>query len=493
LRIGWVVLTLGFNIKITNNCTNFMQNKNKKRKIVENVLIQDFAAEGKCIARLDNAVVFIEGDAAPGDVVDIEIYKQKKSFFEARVIRTHSLSDKRTDTFCSYFGVCGGCKWQHISYDEQLKFKWQQVYDHLHRIAKVSLPTIEPIVPSAQKQYYRNKLEFTFSNARWLLDRDIASGQELSRDALGFHIPKRFDRILDIDQCYLQPDPSNRIRNAVRDFARQQGLVFYDQRKNEGFLRNLIIRTANSGDVMVVVQFATHDMEAINQVMTFLTETFTEITSLHYIINTKGNDSYQDQTAVHWAGKTYIEETMEDLTFRVGPKSFFQTNASQAYELYKITRAFAELTGHERVYDLYTGTGTIANFVAKQAAEVVGVEYVTEAIDDAKINADINNISNTRFFAGDMKRILNDEFIAANGHPDVIITDPPRAGMDEPVVRKILEIAPDRVVYVSCNTATQARDLAILDQKYDVARVCPVDMFPHTHHVENVVLLRLRK
>ena len=467
-----------------------MKNYKKNRQVVSNLLIEDFASEGKCIGRLDGAVVFVEGNVAPGDVVDVEILAfKKKKFYEARVIRTLSFSEKRAEPFCEYFGTCGGCKWQHIGYEEQLQFKWQQVSDHLHRIAKVKLPVIEPILPSKGTTYYRNKLEYTFSNLRWFTLEELNTGEELERNALGFHIPKRFDRILDIEKCYLQPNPSNEIRNRLRDFCLQQGFRFYDQKHNVGFLRNLIIRTANTGDVMVIVQFAEPNQEEIAIVMAFLAETFPQITSLQYIINTKGNDSYYDQTAILYAGKSYIEERMEGLTFRVGPKSFYQTNSDQAYELYKIARDFAQLTGNEHVYDLYTGTGTIANFVARQAKAVIGVEYVTEAIEDAKVNSEINGIQNTRFYAGDMKNVLNEEFIAQNGHPDVVITDPPRAGMDEPVVRTLLNMEPTKIVYVSCNSATQARDLAWLDEKYEVTRVRPVDMFPHTHHVENVVLL----
>ena len=469
-----------------------MKKYKKNKQILQNILVEDFAAEGKCLARVDGAVVFIDGNVAPGDVVDVEVFNNKKKFSEGRVLQTHSFSDKRAAPFCQHFGVCGGCKWQHIKYEEQLQFKWQQVYDQLHRIAKVELPDFEPILPSAQTQFYRNKLEYTFSNARWFTAADLERAETLGSNALGFHIPRRFDRILEIETCYLQPDPSNEIRNALKVFAQAQGLVFYDQKVNTGFLRNLIIRTANTGDLMVIVQFGQPDDEKVELVMAFLAQTFPQITSLSYIINQKGNDSYYDQTVVPYAGKFYIEEKMEDLTFRVGPKSFYQTNSQQAYELYKIAREFAQLSGQEHVYDLYTGTGTIANFVASQAKAVVGVEYVAEAIEDAKVNSEINQITNTRFFAGDMKNVLNEDFVQQNGQPDVIITDPPRAGMDEPVVKTILRIAPPRLVYVSCNAATQARDLAWLDEKYAVRRVKPVDMFPHTHHVENVVLLEKR-
>ncbi len=465
----------------------------KNKIILQNVLIEDFAAEGKCIARHEGAVVFIQGDAAPGDVADIEIFNKKKRFFEAKILKTHHFSDKRAKSFCDYFGTCGGCKWQHIDYTEQLKFKWQQVYDHLHRIAKVELPEILPILPSAQTRHYRNKLEFTFSDSRWLTNEDMAANLDnIERNALGFHIPKRFDKILDIDECHLQPDPSNEIRNSLRVFALAHKLTFYNQRANVGFMRNLIVRNSNKGDLMVIVQFGQNQEEHIELVMAFLKNSFPAITSLHYIVNGTGNDSYYDKEVFHFWGKHYMEESMDDLTFRIGPKSFYQTNSTQAYELYKATRNMAQLTENELVYDLYTGTGTIANYVAKQARQVVGVEYVAAAIEDAKVNSDINNIKNTSFFAGDMKLILNDDFVATNGRPNVIITDPPRAGMDEPVTRKLLEINPERIVYVSCNTATQARDLAILDEIYEVTAVQPVDMFPHTHHVENIVGLRRR-
>ena len=502
LRFGLVVKSLPCSIlqkrgggKTTILVVKFlisMKNYKKNKQVVQNVLIEDFAAEGKCIARLHGGVVFVEGNVAPGDVVDVEIFNNKKKYAEGRVLQTHHFSEKRAAPFCQHFGTCGGCKWQHIKYEEQLQFKWQQVYDHLHRIAKVQLPDFEPIVASAETTFYRNKLEYTFSNARWFTPDQMGQADELGNNALGFHIPRRFDRILDIETCYLQPDPSNQIRNELRAFAMAERLGFYDQKVNAGFLRNLIIRTANPGDVMVIVQFGHPDEEKVALVMAFLQNSFPQITSLNYIINQKGNDSYYDQTVVHFAGKAFIEEKMEDLTFRVGPKSFYQTNASQAYELYKITRNLAQLTNNEHVYDLYTGTGTIANFVARQAKSVVGVEYVAEAIEDAKVNSEINQIDNTRFYAGDMKNVLNETFVAENGQPDVIITDPPRAGMDEPVVRTILRIAPPRIVYVSCNSATQARDLAWLDEQYTVRRVQPVDMFPHTHHVENVVLLEKR-
>lgn len=469
-----------------------MSKNKQKPQIIENVTVSDFAAEGKCIVKVDGQVIFIEGNVAPGDVVDVMITRKKSNYREGVVRKIHAYSDQRVAPFCEHFGLCGGCKWQHIALDTQLNQKWQQVYDHLHRIAKVELPTIFPILASESTQYYRNKLEFTFSPHRWLTTDEIANQTDLPRNVLGFHIPKRFDRILHIEHCYLQADPSNQIRLAVNGFAQKSGYTFYDSVNQHGQLRNLIIRTASTGQVMVIVQFGENNAEVVEATMQFVHAQFPELASLQYIINTKGNDSYQDQTVELYAGKPYIEEQMEGLTFRVGPKSFYQTNAQQAYNLYKIARQYAQLTGHETVYDLYTGTGTIANFVARQSKKVVGVEYVPDAVKDAVVNSTINEIYNTSFFAGDMKTLLNDDFVAQHGRPDVIITDPPRAGMDAPVVQTILRAAPQRVVYVSCNTATQARDLALMDELYAVRSVQPVDMFPHTHHVENVVLLEKR-
>jgi 23S rRNA (uracil1939-C5)-methyltransferase len=456
----------------------------------QNVEITDFAAEGKCIFKSEeDGVIFVEGNVAPGDVVDLQVVRTKKKLKEAVVLKTHSFSDMRSEPYCSHFGVCGGCKWQHIGYEHQLQFKRQQVVDHFQRIGKITDLEIDPIFPASKTEYYRNKLEFTFSNWRWLTREQMDSEETFSRNALGFHVPKHFDKIFTVDHCHLQPDPSNAIRNSLHQFGEASKIPYYDVRFNRGVLRNLVVRTANSGDIMVIVQFGENDEASIAKVMAFLKEKHPEITSLNYIVNTKGNDSYQDQDVINYDGSTTIREFMEDLTFLVGPKSFYQTNSEQAYNLFKLTREFANLTGNEFVYDLYTGTGTIANFVARQAKKVVGVEYVEAAVEDARINSALNGITNTEFFAGDMRRILTEDFLNHHGRPDVIITDPPRAGMDLPVVETILKAAPQRIVYVSCNTATQARDLALMSEDYQVVRAQPVDMFPHTHHVENVALL----
>ncbi len=445
-------------------------------------------AEGKCLARHDNMVIFV-GGVAPGDVVDLRVTRKKKSYMEAEPVHFHALSELRVQPFCEHFGTCGGCKWQHIGYDTQLYFKQKQVKDNLERIGKVPLPEFDPILGSGKTRYYRNKLEYTFSNTSWLTKEQIQSGQDFDRDALGFHIPGRFDKILDIKHCYLQPDPSNAIRLEVKAYAKQHDLPFFDIVKQEGYMRNLIIRTANTGEVMVIVQVYEDRPEEMTALMEHLAATFPEITSLQYVVNAKGNETFHDLEVVCYKGLPYIHEDMEGIKFRVGPKSFYQTNADQAYELYKKTRELANLTGNELVYDLYTGAGTIANFVAKQCREVIGIEYVPSAIEDAKINSQINNITNTTFYAGDMKDILSDELIARHGRPDVVITDPPRAGMHEDVVKKLLQVHPNRIVYVSCNPATQARDVEWLSEKYEVTRVQPVDMFPQTHHVENIVLL----
>ncbi|QHV93834.1 23S rRNA (uracil(1939)-C(5))-methyltransferase RlmD [Spirosoma endbachense] len=468
------------------------------------VLVDAVAAEGKCIVRTEEGVIFVENPTggpgvAPGDVVDLRITNKKKQYREAVAERIHEFSAVRTQPFCEHFGTCGGCKWQHIRYDEQLRFKHQQVVDHLTRIGKVQLPDIRPIMAAEPTQYYRNKLEFTCAEGRWITQAEVGTSQPVDPRAIGFHVPGRFDKVLPINHCYLQPDPSNAIRLAVADYAYQHDLTLYNLKVHTGFLRTLIIRTASSGQLMVTVQVAQDEPEMLNGLLSFLHTTFPQITSLNYIINTKKNDSYQDQEVINWGGKPYIEELMEagsgpggepqPLTFRVGPKSFYQTNAQQAFNLYKVARDWAGLTGRERVYDLYTGTGTIALFVARQAQHVIGVEYVEASVADARVNAEINGITNTTFVAGDMRDILTDGFFDQHGRPDVVITDPPRAGMDEAVTRQLLKAAPERIVYVSCNTATQARDLGILDEGYRVADVQPVDMFPHTHHVENVALL----
>ncbi|WP_439879870.1 23S rRNA (uracil(1939)-C(5))-methyltransferase RlmD [Pontibacter sp. MBLB2868] len=466
-----------------------MRNKHKKKfPILERIRIEEMVAEGKCLARYENMVIFVPG-VAPGDIVDLRITRKKKSFMEAEAVNFHELSDLRIEPFCEHFGICGGCKWQHIDYDTQLHYKQKQVKDNLERIGKVALPEFDPILGSAKTRYYRNKLEYTFSNTSWLTKEQIQSGEEFDRDALGFHIPGRFDKILDIKHCYLQPDPSNAIRLEVRAYAKANGLPFYDLIRLEGYLRNLIIRTANTGELMVIVQVYYEDQEAMQKLLDHLATTFPEITSLHYVVNPKGNETFHDLDVICYKGLPYIHEEMEGLKFRVGPKSFYQTNADQAYELYRLTRELANLNGDELVYDLYTGAGTIANFVARQCREVIGIEYVPSAIEDARINSQINGITNTTFYAGDMKDILSDELIERHGRPDVVITDPPRAGMHQDVVEKLLQVHPNRIVYVSCNPATQARDLELLSAKYDVTRVQPVDMFPQTHHVENIVLL----
>ncbi len=462
-----------------------------KNKVITNLTIERIATEGKCVGHHEGKVVFVQG-VAPGDVVDVRITRGKSSFMEGEAIRFHEYSKDRIAPFCAHFGTCGGCKWQHINYDLQKTYKRQQVVDQFTRIAKVDIPEVLPILGSAQTQYYRNKLDFTFSNNRWLTREEIDSGADFERNALGFHIPKMFDKIVDIEHCYLQGDISNDVRNELRDFALSNSLTFYDIRNQVGLLRNLIIRTTSTGESMVIVQFGGDNQDEIELVMNFLHEKFPQITSLLYIINLKKNETFHDLEVVTFAGKAYIEEEMEGLKFRIGPKSFYQTNSDQAYELYKVTREFAALQGDEVVYDLYTGTGTIANFVAKQAKQVIGIEYVEAAIVDAKLNSAVNGLENTLFYAGDMKDMLNDEFIAQHARPDVIITDPPRAGMHEDVVNMLLKLAAPKIVYVSCNPATQARDVALLAEKYSVDKIQPVDMFPQTYHVENVVLLTLK-
>lgn len=462
----------------------------QEKRQLENIEIFDIAEEGKGVGRYEDLVLFIE-KAIPGDVVNVELQRKKKNFAEGRVTQIVKSSPFRIEPFCPHFGVCGGCKWQHMSYQAQLKFKHQYVDNALSRIGKVDTSSMEEILGSQNTTYYRNKLEYTFSNKRWLTDRDaVVDPQDMN--ALGFHVPGRFDKILDIEHCFLQQDPSNKLRNSLRDFAIQHGVTFYDLRAHEGALRNLIIRTSSTGETMVVVVFAYPEEGQVELVMNYLASEFPDITSLLYIINQKRNDTIFDQEIEVYKGRDFIYEEMEGLKFKVGPKSFYQTNSHQAYELYKITREFAELKGDELVYDLYTGAGTIANFVARSAREVVGVEYVPSAIEDAKYNSQINGVNNTKFYAGDMKDVLTAEFVAEHGKPDVIITDPPRAGMHADVVSRILEMEAPKVVYVSCNAATQARDLEMLSTKYEIVRIKPVDMFPQTQHVENVVLLKLK-
>ena len=463
--------------------------KKENYPLIESLEITTLAAEGKAMGRYNEQVVFVPM-TVPGDVVDVQIRNKRRRFMEGVVVRYVKRSPLREEPFCPHFGVCGGCKWQNLPYAEQLRFKTEQVHDQLSRIGKVALPEVRPCLGSAATKFYRNKLEFTFAHKRWLTYEEIAAGGDIAAaPALGFHIPNCFDKVLDIDECFLQAEPSNEIRHAVKQFCLDNGYSFHNCREHVGLMRNIIIRTASTGEIMVIVVFNEDDKTKITALMDMLSERFPQITSLFYVVNTKWNDSVGDLEHVCYRGKDHIIEQMEGLQFKVGPKSFYQTNSAQAYELYKVAREFADLKGTEVLYDLYTGTGTIANFCARQAAKVVGVEYVPEAIEDAKVNSAINAISNTSFYAGDMKDVLSDEFVERNGKPDVIILDPPRAGVDERVLEVIMRAAPERIVYVSCNPATQARDLAILDSMYEVVAVQPVDMFPHTHHVENVVKL----
>ena len=463
-----------------------------KKPLLENVKIEKIAAEGKSIAYIDDKVLFVP-NTVPGDVVDVQVTRKRKSFMEGFVTQVRQLSDLRTTPACSHFGICGGCKWQNLPYEKQLAFKQQEIIDNLQRIGKVELNDIRPIIGSAQQLYYRNKLEFTFSSKRFLTREEIGSEADIERTpAVGFHVPGLFDKVVDINHCYLQGEPSNEIRNFIKAHALNEGLSFYNIREQKGFLRTLIIRTASTGEVMVILAFGHEDTEVREKLLNALMANFPQITSLMYVINEKLNDTLTDQEIICYHGRDHIYEEMEGLKFKIGPKSFYQTNSEQAYNLYSQTRALADLTGNEIVYDLYTGTGTIANFVARNAAKVIGVEYVPEAIEDARVNSAINGIKNTVFYAGDMKDVLNASFIERHGHPDVIITDPPRAGMHPDVVQTILNAAPKRIVYVSCNSATQARDLQLLDAAYKVCAVQPVDMFPHTHHVENIVLLEAK-
>ena len=472
-----------------------MSRKRKPLPILTDILITDVAAEGKAIAKVDNLVIFVPY-VVPGDVVDLQIKRKKHSYAEAEAIAIKKYSELRAKPFCKHFGVCGGCKWQCLPYEEQLRFKQKQVWDNLTRIGKIELPEMMPILGSKHVARYRNKLEFGFSNKKWLTSEQVASGVQFDcMDAVGFHIPGAFDKILDIEECHLMDDINNRLRNGIRAYALAHGLTFFDLRQQTGLLRNMMLRTSATGEIMLLMQFCMRgadDEAQAKALLEHLHATFPEVTSLLYVNNTKCNDTIGDLDVQTFAGTPFIYETMEGLRFKVGPKSFYQTNTEQAYELYKVARNFAALTGDELVYDLYTGTGTIANFVARQARQVVGIEYVPEAIEDAKVNAELNGLDNTLFYAGDMKDILTTGFIERHGKPDVIITDPPRAGMHADVVNAILFAAPRRIVYVSCNPATQARDLALLDADYRVTKVQPVDMFPQTHHVENVVCLERR-
>lgn len=453
----------------------------------------DVAAKGVAVAKTPDGRVIFVPHVVPGDVVDIQTFKKRKAYYEGKAIHFHEYSPDRIEPACKHFGTCGGCKWQNMDYEKQLFYKKNEVYNHLKRIGKIEFPDFEPILGSEKQYFYRNKMEFSFSDSRWLNEEEILSAETIeNRSGLGFHIPKMWDKILDIEKCYLQEDPSNAIRNSIKAFAIQEKITFFSPRNQEGELRTLMIRTASTGEIMVLIQFFEDNETNRNKILNYLQETFPEITSLLYVINSKQNDTLYDQKINVFAGRHYILEKMEGLEFMIQAKSFYQTNSDQAYELYKVTRDFAGLTGEEIVYDLYTGTGTIAQFVSKKAKKVIGIESVTDAIVDAKENAKRNNIENCSFFVGDMKDVFTADFITKNGKPDVIITDPPRDGMHVKVIEQILKIAPKKIVYVSCNSATQARDLALLDEKYKVTKVRPVDMFPQTHHIENVVLLELK-
>lgn len=472
-----------------------MGRKQTNKVIFENITVLDAGAKGVSVAKAPEGQVIFIPNVVPGDVVDIQTLKKRKSYFEGKAIKFHSYSKNRIEPVCQHFGACGGCKWQNMKYEQQLFYKNQEVYNNLKRIGKIDLPDFEPILGSEKQFFYRNKMEFGFSDTRWLTEKEIQSeDQSLSKKpALGFHIPRMWDKILDIEKCHLQEDPSNAIRNAIREFAIENDMPFFNARNHEGLLRTLMIRTASTGEIMVLIQFFQENKKQRELLMDHIYATFPKITSLQYVINSKANDTLYDQDIKLYKGRDYILEEMEGLHFSINAKSFYQTNSDQAYELYKITREFAGLIGNEVVYDLYTGTGTIAQFVSKKAKKVIGVEAVPEAIIDAKENAKRNNITNCEFYVGDMKNVFNDAFIAQHGQPDVIITDPPRDGMHKDVVEQLLKIGANKIVYVSCNSATQARDLALMDEHYKVTRVRPVDMFPQTHHVENVVLLERRE
>lgn len=469
-----------------------MARTRKQLPILEEVTITDVAAEGKSIARVNDMVVFIPY-GAPGDVVNVKLDKKKKNFAEGHIDRLISPSTIRVTPPCEHFGVCGGCKWQHLPYESQLHFKQKQVKDALERIAKIKIPGIRPILGSSNIWEYRNKMEYTFSNRCWLTFEQLNSEKQFhDRNAVGFHIPGAFDKVLDIHKCHLQDDLSNRLRNFLREYAKEKGYSFYDLKAQHGLLRTMMVRITSIGQTMLLVSFGENDNESINDVMQAIKNKFPDLTSLLYVVNTKANDTFADLDIETYSGMPYIEEDMDGLRFRIGPKSFYQTNSRQAYELYKTVRELADLKGDELVYDLYTGTGTIANFVSKYCSKVIGIEYVPEAIADAKVNSEVNGINNTLFYAGDMKDVLTEDFVANHGRPDVMIIDPPRAGMHADVINVILSTKPERIVYVSCNPASQARDLALLDCEYEVNAVQPVDMFPHTHHVENVVRLSKR-
>ncbi|WP_310378104.1 23S rRNA (uracil(1939)-C(5))-methyltransferase RlmD [Flavobacterium sp.] len=477
-----------------------MAKKNTDKIVFDHIKVLDAGAKGVSVAKAPDGKVIFISNVVPGDVVDVQTFKKRKAYYEGKAVKFHEYSEHRIEPVCEHFGVCGGCKWQNMNYNQQLFYKQNEVLNHLQRIGKIELPEFEPILGSEKQFFYRNKMEFSFSNSRWLTEKEIEledrdAINRLSagnRNALGFHIPKMWDKILDINNCHLQEDPSNAIRNEVRAFANENNLTFFNPRNHEGLLRTLMMRTASTGEIMVLIQFFENDKASRELILDHIYEKFPHITSLQYVVNNKANDTLYDQNIKLYKGRDYILEEMEGLKFSINAKSFYQTNSGQAYELYKITRDFAGLTGNEIVYDLYTGTGTIAQFVSKKAKKVIGVESVPEAIIDAKANAVRNNITNCEFYVGDMKVVFNESFIAQHGKPDVIITDPPRDGMHAAVIEQIMKIAPSKIVYVSCNSATQARDLALLDYNYKVTRVRPVDMFPQTHHVENVVLLELR-
>jgi 23S rRNA (uracil1939-C5)-methyltransferase len=467
--------------------------RKKELPLLEKVRISEIGAEGNALTRIENMVLFVPM-LVPGDVADIQVIRKRKKFMEGRVVRMHEYSSDRIKPRCIHFGVCGGCKWQHLPYELQLKFKQKQVTDNITRIGKVQLQDSDPVIGSPLEYYYRNKLEYTFSDKRWLTEEEIRSEEEISRgNALGFHIPGLFDKVLDITECHLQPEPTNRIRNAVKEYAIKNKLDFFDLREQRGFLRNMVVRNNLAGEFMVIMVFFREEREEREKLLDYISDSFREVASLMYVINSKKNDSLGDQVVHLYKGSDHLVETMGNLKFRIGPKSFYQTNTHQAITLYDTALRFSGLTGKENVYDLYTGTGTIANYVAPYSAKVIGIEYVSEAIADARINSEINGIGNTEFFSGDMKDILTPDFISAHGSPDVIITDPPRAGMHEDVVRMILSASPQKVVYVSCNPATQARDIQLLSEKYALKKMQPVDMFPHTHHIENVVLLEKKQ
>lgn len=470
-----------------------MGRKRNKKKCFENLEVIDAGAKGKAVAKApDGRVVFID-NAVPGDIVDVQTFKKRKAYYQAKAERFEKLSEKRVEPVCQHFENCGGCKWQNMAYESQLYYKQKEIENNLKRLAKIELPEISPIIPSETDYFYRNKMEFSFSDSRWLTEEEISSGEEITdKNALGFHKPGMWDKIINIEKCHLQPDPSNAIRNATRDFAKANGLPFFNPRYQEGLLRTLMIRTSSTGEVMVLVQFFYEDREKRELLLNHLENEFPEITALLYVVNPKGNDTIYDQDVICYAGREFIYEEMEGLRFAIRAKSFYQTNSAQAYELYKIVRNFAQLTGDELVYDLYTGTGTIAQFVAAKADKVVGVEAVPDAIADAKENAKSNGIENSEFYVGDMRKVFKEDFVDEHGKPDVVISDPPREGMHKKVVEQLLKAAPQRIVYVSCKSATQARDLDMLDESYRVTAVQPVDMFPQTHHIENVVCLEKR-